>query len=231
MLSYMAGTKITADVQDLSIIRASVAWAAAAYAQRVNGAYLKPERNGYKTVSEDDDRVANKFIMKEAMFDTPTVLTEEDYAVGEAARDYHSKKLMMTTFQRELSDFERTLTRAVGMDVFTESDRYELAIIASQIQSYNNSVQEDQAVASIGEKRGYVAGVGERVGFECLILSRRYNYNFNTYSVRGITTDGYRVQFFLRDDAIAKGQTVEFKGTVKKHLDNITFFNRVNKGN
>ena len=229
MLSYMASTKITADVQNLNIVRADVAWAAAAYAQRINGSYLKPERNGYKTVSEDDDRVANKFIMKEAMFDTPTVLSEEDYAVGEAARDYHSKKLMMTTFSRELSDFERTLTRAVGMDVFTESDRYELAIIASQIQSYNNSVQEDQAVAGIGEKRGYVAGVGERVGFECLILSRRYNYNYNTYSVRGITLDGYRVQFFLRDDAIAKGQTVEFKGTVKKHLDNITVLNRVKK--
>jgi hypothetical protein len=117
------------------------------------------------------------------------------------------------------------------MDVFTESDRYELAIIASQIQSYNNSVQEDQAVAGIGEKRGYVAGVGERVGFECLILSRRYNYNYNTYSMRGITLDGYRVQFFLRDDNIAKGQTVGFKGTVKKHLDNITIFNRVKKGN
>jgi len=222
---------MTAEIQDLNIVRADVAWAAAAYAQRVNGAYLKPERNGYKTVSEDDDRVANKFIMKEAMFETPNVLTEEDYAVGEAARDYHSKKLMMTTFSRELSDFERTLTRAVGMDVFTESDRYELAIIASQIQSYNNSVQEDQAVAGIGEKRGYVAGVGERVEFECLILSRRYNYNYNTYSVRGITLDGYRVQFFLRDDNIAKGQTVGFKGTVKKHLDNITIFNRVKKGN
>jgi hypothetical protein len=231
MLSYMASTKITADVQDLNIVRADVAWAAAAYAQRVNGAYLKPERNGYKTVSEDDDRVANKFLMKEAMFENPPVLTEDDYAVGEAARDYHSKKLMMTTFSRELSDFERTLTRAVGMDVFTESDRYELAIIASQIQSYNNSVQEDQAVAGIGEKRGYVAGVGERVEFECLILSRRYNYNYNTYSVRGITLDGYRVQFFLRDDNIAKGQTVGFKGTVKKHLDNITIFNRVKKGN
>ena len=229
MLSYMASTKITTDVQDLSIVRANLAWAAAAYAQRVNGAYLKPDRNGYKTVSEDDDRVANKFIMKEVMFETPNVLTEEDYCVGEAARNYHSKKLMMITFQRELSDFERTLTRAVGMDVFTESDRYELAIIASQIQSYNNSVQEDQVVAGIGEKRGYFAGVGERVGFECLILSRRYNYNYNTYSVRGITTDGYRVQFYLRDDTIAKGQTVEFRGTVKKHLDNITIFNRVKK--
>ena len=231
MLSYMASTKITADVQDLSIVRADVAWAAAAYAQRVNGAYLKPERNGYKTISEEDDRIGNKYIMQEVMFRDQKSLTDEDYAIGAAARDYHSKKLMMATFKRELSDFERTLTRAVGMDVFTETDRYEIAVIASQIQSYNNSVQEDQAVAGIGEKRGYVAGVGERVTFECLILSRRYNYNYNTYSVRGITLDGYRVQFFLRDDTIAKGQTVEFKGTVKKHLDNITIFNRVKKGN
>ena len=63
MLSYMASKKFTADIQDLSIVRANVAWAAAAYAQRVNGAYLKPERSGYQTVNEDDDRVANKFIM------------------------------------------------------------------------------------------------------------------------------------------------------------------------
>jgi len=229
MLSYMAGTKITADIQDLNIVRANVAWAAAAYAQRVNGAYLKPDRSGYRSVSDVDDRIANKFIMTEAMFETPKVLTEEDYTVGEAARDYHSKRLMMTTFKRELNDFERTLSRAVGMDCFTKTDRYELAIIASQIQSYNTAVQEDLAVEKIGEQRGYVADVGERVDFECLILSKRYNQAYDTYSFRGITLDGYRVQFFFRDMSVAKGHTVAFKGTVKKHLDNITFFNRVKK--
>ena len=226
----MASTKFTANVQDLNIVTAKTTWAAAAYAQRINGEYLKPERSGYKTVGEDDDRIANKFIMQKAMFyNLQNELTDEDYFLGEAARDYHSKRLMMTSFKRELNDFERTLTRAVGMDVFTESDRYELAIIASQIQSYQTSVQEDQAVADIGEKRGYIADVGKRVDFECLILSKRYKFEYSTYSVRGITVEGYRVQFFISDDTIARGQTVEFKGTVKKHLDNITVLNRVKK--
>jgi len=231
MLNYMAPSKMTAKVQDLNIVPADVAWASAAYAYRTNGGYLKPERSGYKTVAEDDDRIANKFLMQETMFHDRGVLTEADYALGAAARDHHSKKLMMLTFKRELSDFERTLSRAVGMDCFTKTDRYEIAVVASQISSYEREIKEQQVVEGIGEQRGYVADVGSRVDFECLILSRRYNHEYGTYSIRGITTNGYRVQFYLRDDSIAKGQTVAFKGTVKKHLDNTTFFNRVKKAN
>ena len=230
MLNYMAPSKMTAEVQDLNIVPADVAWAAAAYAQRINGEYLKPERSGYQTVAEDDDRIANKFIMQKAMFyNLRSKLTAADFELGAAARDHHSKKLMMMTFKRELSDFERTLSRAVGMDCFTETDRYEISVICSQIASYEREVQEQNAVDGIGERQGYVADVGARPDFECLILSRRYNYEYGTYSIRGITTDGLRVQFYLRDDTVAKGQTVAFKGTVKKHLDNTTFFNRVKK--
>jgi len=232
MLNYMAPSKMTAKIQDLNIVPAGVAWAAAAYAQRINGSYLKPERSGYQTVAEDDDRIANKFIMQKAMFyNLRSKLTEEDFALGAAARDHHSKKLMMLTFKRELSDFERTLSRAVGMDSFTETDRYEISVICSQIASYEREVREQNAVDSIGEQRGYVADVGSRVDFECLILSKNYSFNYNTYVIRGITTSGNRVQFYLRNDSVVQGQTVAFKGTVKKHLDNTTFFNRVKKGN
>ena len=104
-------------------------------------------------------------------------------------------------------------------------------MICSQIASYEREVQEQNAVDGIGKRQGYVADVGARPDFECLILSRRYNYEYSTYSIRGITTHGLRVQFYLRDDTVAKGQTVAFKGTVKKHLDNTTFFNRVKKAN
>jgi len=230
MLSYMASTKITADVQDLSIVPAAKAWAAAAYAQRVNGEYLKPERSGYKTVGEDDDRIANKFIMQKAMFNNlQNELTEEDYLHGEAARDYHSKKLMMASFKRELSEFERTLSRAVGMECFTETDRYELAVIASQIASYERDQREQKMVDSVGEQFGYVADVGSRVEFSATIIRKDYNFNYNTYRVRAITRNGYRIQFYYRHDDVRSGDTVKFKGTVKKHLDNITFFNRVTK--
>ena len=221
---------MTANVQDLTIVPASKAWAAAAYAQRVNGAYLKPERSGYQTVAEDDDRVANRFIMQKAMFyNLQPELTEEDYLHGQAARDHHSKKLMMATFKRELSDFERTLSRAVGMECFTETDRYELAVIASQIASYERDMREQKMLDSVGEQMGYVADVGSRVEFTATVIRRDYNFNYNTYRIRAITKDGYRIQFYYRHDDVRSGDTVKFKGTVKKHLDNTTYFNRVTK--
>jgi len=221
---------MTAKVQDLTIVPASKAWAAAAYAQRVNGEYLKPERSGYQTVAEDDDRVANRFIMQKAMFyNLQPELSEEDYLHGQAARDHHSKKLMMATFKRELSDFERTLSRAVGMECFTETDRYEIAVIASQIASYERDMSEQKMVDSVGEQMGYVADVGSRVEFTATVIRRDYNFNYNTYRVRAITKDGYRIQFYYRHDDIRNGDTVQFKGTVKKHLDNTTYFNRVTK--
>jgi len=230
MLSYVKPSKMTAKVQDLTIVPASKAWAAAAYAQRVNGEYLKPERSGYQTVAEDDDRVANRFIMQKAMFyNLQPELSEEDYLHGQAARDHHSKKLMMATFKRELSDFERTLSRAVGMECFTETDRYEIAVIASQIASYERDMSEQKMVDSVGEQMGYVADVGSRVEFTATVIRRDYNFNYNTYRVRAITKDGYRIQFYYRHDDIRNGDTVQFKGTVKKHLDNTTYFNRVTK--
>lgn len=229
MLSYVKPSKMTANIQDLTIVPAKKAWAAAAYAQRVNGAYLKPERSGYKTVAEDDDRVANKFLMEKAMFyNLQPELTEEDYLHGEAARDHHSKKIMMASFKRELSDFERTLSRAVGMECFTQTDRYELAVIASQIASYERDIKEQHIADKVGEVFGYVADVGSRVDFTATVIRRDYNINYNTYRVRAITKDGHRIQFYYRHD-VKSGDTVQFKGTVKKHLDNTTYFNRVTK--
>ena len=229
MLNYVKPSKMTAKIQDLNIVSASKTWAAAAYAQRINGEYLKPERSGYQTVAEDDDRVANRFIMQKAMFyNLQPELTEEDYLHGQAARDHHSKKLMMSTFKRELSDFERTLSRAVGMECFTKTDRYELAVIASQIASYERDMREQEIIGD-REQIGYVADVGSRVEFTATVIRKDYNFNYNTYRVRAITQDGYRIQFYFRHDDVRSGDTVRFKGTVKKHLDNTTYFNRVNK--
>ena len=231
MLNYMAPSKMTAKIQDLAIVPAKKAWAAAAYAQRINGEYLKPERSGYKTVAEDDDRIANKFLMEKAMFyNLQNELTEEDYLRGEAARDHHSKRLMMATFKRELSDFERTLSRAVGMECFTQTDRYELAVVASQIASYERDMREQKMLDSVGQQQqGYVADVGSRVEFCATIIRKNYAEMYNTYRVVGVTQDGHRIQFYYRHDDVRSGDTVRFKGTVKKHLDNTTYFNRVTK--
>lgn len=227
MLSYIKPNKRTVRVQDLKIVPAETVWAAAAYAQRVNGEYLKAERSGFRT--NEDNRMANRFVMEKAMFGADEKnLSEEDFCTGRAARDHHSKTLMMASFKRELRDFERVLSRAVSMDVFTEADRYEIAIIASQIASYQKQLREQKLVDGVGLRQGYLAKVSTRLAFVATVISCNYNISYSTYSVRGITPEGLKVQFFYRD-SVAVGKTVEFKGTVKKHLDNITFLNRVTK--
>jgi len=227
MLSYIKPSKRTVQVQDLKIVPAETVWASAAYAQRINGEYLKADR--IVAIDCDDNRTANRFIMVKAMFGADQKnLTEEDFCIGRAARDHHSKTLMMTSFKRELNEFERVLSRAVGMEVFTDADRFEISVIASQISSYQKQIREQKLVDRVGLQQGYLADVGQRLQFVATVINCNYNLNYNTYNIRGITPEGLKVQFFYRD-SVAVGKTVEFKGTVKKHLDNITFLNRVKK--
>ena len=115
------------------------------------------------------------------------------------------------------------------MQCFKETDRYELAVVASQIASYERDMREQKMVDSVGEQFGYIADVGSRVEFTATIIRKDYNLNYNTYRVRAIAREGYRIQFYYRHDDVRAGDTVKFKGTVKKHLDNITFLNRVTK--
>jgi hypothetical protein len=113
-------------------------WAAAALAQRVNDGYYKADESNDagQTV-----RIKNLTLVKSALEDM-TLVPEEDFELGRAALKHISQRLTMKALKGRLKEFDTLMTRIVHITEFTSNDRYEIAVVASQIRSYLDSKQD-----------------------------------------------------------------------------------------
>jgi hypothetical protein len=207
---------------------AETVWASAAYAHRVNdGEYRKEneyriDENGHYT--HEVVRGRNRDIMNQALRDE-SLITEADRELGNRARDYVSKAILVKTLKGTLTEFEQSLQRAVAMTEFDEwNSRMELAIIASQIRSYEQAVQLEQAMDGISSEP--VAAIGEKVDTEITVVKSVYSQNFGVYFITGVTLDR-RAVFFSYRERLANGHQCRVRGTVKAHRENSTQLNRV----
>ena len=207
---------------------AETVWATAAYAHRINdGEYRKEneyriDENGHYT--HDMVRGRNRDIMNQALRDE-TLITDADRDLGNRARDYISKQILVKALKGTLSEFEQSLQRAVAMTDFDEwTSRMELAMIASQIRSYEQAVQLEAAMEGISAEP--VAEIGAKVDTEITVVKSVYSQNFGVYFITGVTTDR-RAVFFSYRDRLANGHQCRIRGTVKAHRENSTQLNRV----
>lgn len=210
------------------VMSAERIWGAAAYADRLNGGEYRKEpeylvrEDG--TFTQDVVRHANKKLMWQAITDT-SLLTEEDLHQGRLARDWRRKDLVIKTLKGTLTDFEQALSHAVEMDEFlVGSDRYEIALITSQIRAHRDSMMIEEAMTGI--RREPMAPVGEKVTTEATVIKAVYSQNFNVYFITAITPDRYAV-FFSYRERMAIGRKCQIRGTVKAHRENSTQLNRV----
>ena len=207
---------------------AETVWAAAAYAHRINeGEYLKdPEfaRDADGLWTDHVLRLRNRDVMRRALSDE-TLITEADRELGHRARDYVSKQILVKALKGTLSEFEQSLQRAVAMTEFDEwTSRVELAIVASQIRSYEQAVQLEAAMEGIRSEP--VADVGAKVDTNITVVKSVYSQNFGVYFITGVTTDR-RAVFFSYRERLANGHQCRVRGTVKAHRENSTQLNRV----
>ena len=207
---------------------AETAWAAAAYAHRINdGEYRKEteyrmDENGCYT--HDVVRGRNRDIMNQALRNE-TLITDQDRDLGNRARDYVSKQILVKALKGTLSEFEQSLQRAVAMTELDEwTSRMELAIIASQIRSYEQAVQLEAAMEGISSAP--VGAIGDKVDVEITVVKSVYSQNFGVFFITGITADK-RAVFFSYRDRLANGHQCRIRGTVKAHRENSTQLNRV----
>ena len=207
---------------------AETVWAAAAYAHRINeGEYRKEneyriDENGHYT--HDVVRGRNRDIMNQALRDE-TLITDSDRDQGNRARDYVSKQILVKALKGTLSEFEQSLQRAVAMTEFDEwTSRMELAIVASQIRSYEQAVQLEAAMEGIRSEP--VAAVGTKVETDITVVKSVYSQNFGVYFITGVTQDR-RAVFFSYRDRLANGHQCRIRGTVKAHRERSTQLNRV----
>ena len=207
---------------------AETVWAAAAYAHRINeGEYLKdPEyaRDADGLWTDNMLRLRNRDIMNQALRDE-SLITDTDRDLGARARDYISKQILVKALKGTLSEFEQSLQRAVAMTEFDEwTSRVELAIVASQIRSYEQAVQLEAAMEGISAEP--VAAIGAKVDTEITVVKSVYSQNFGVYFITGVTPDK-RAVFFSYRDRLSNGHQCRIRGTVKAHRENSTQLNRV----
>ena len=207
---------------------ADTVWAAAAYAHRINdGEYRKEneyriDQNGCYT--QEVVRVRNRDLLHRALRDE-SLITEVDRELGSRARDYISKQILMKTLKGTLSEFEQSLQRAVAMTEFDEwTSRVELAIVASQIRSYEQAVQLEAAMEGISSEP--VAEIGAKVDTEITVVKSVYSQNFGVFFITGVTTDR-RAVFFSYRERLSNGHQCRVRGTVKAHRERSTQLNRV----
>ena len=204
---------------------AETVWAAAAYADRVNGGeYLRePENILNPDGTWQPGRAANKRVLAEALAN-PDLVTDTDRDVGCEAWRWHQGRCMMDGLRGELRDFKKTLFEAVSQTAFLSTNTMHMAVIASQIRAWRQGVAEEQARDDVA--LGYLAEVGTKVKATVTVIRSVYSQNYNVYFVTA-KTESRHIVFFSYRDRLESGHQCGIAGTVKAHRDDSTQLNRV----
>jgi hypothetical protein len=207
------------------VMSADRIWAAAAYADRENGGeYLKEDRWMMNATPPYLEKQANKTLMWKAIMDV-SFITGADIDVGRQARDWVRKNLVFKGLKNTMTDFEQALSRVVEMEEFmTGADRYEIALVTSQIRAYREGTRMEQVMADVITTP--VADVGEKVQLNVEVVKSVYSQNFNVYFITA-KTDGHQMVFFSYRERKAPGEFLTIRGHVKAHRSDATQLNRV----
>lgn len=204
---------------------AETVWAAAAYADRVNGGeYLREQENILNPDGTwQPGRSANKWLLANAL-DDPDLVTDQDREVGREAWHWHQGRCMMDGLRGELRDFKKVLFEAVSMTHFFSTQAFDMAIVASQIRAWRQGVVEEEARDDVAV--GYLAPVGTKVKTAVTVIRSVYSQNYNVYFVTA-KTESRHIVFFSYRDRLQSGHQCEIAGTVKAHRGDSTQLNRV----
>ena len=202
-------------------------WAAAVYAQRVNGSYIKEDlwslNPDTHEVEHDPHTLANRTVARNALQDGSITLA--DRTKGAEARKFISSRLMVKAISRTLTSFEESLSQAVALDEFiVPQDKMYIGIVNSQIASYDRMKKEEALTQDF--VYGTYGDVGERLEIKVTPVSRFWLTDWGTYRYNSITENNYKTSFYYKEE-LEIGVAVKVRGTVKKHTTDTTTINRV----
>ena len=211
-----------------SVVDADTLWAAAAVADRINGgAYIKTDSyklNEHGVPTTEIQQFANRGIIKQVLGNAIPI-TDEDRALGHAARDWHQKNLVVKTLKGPLNEFEKTLSQAVGKeDFWNTQDQLEISVVASQIRAYRQGIEMERTMSDVIHTP--VADVGEKVLLNAQVIKSVYSQNYNVYFITA-KTDGHQMVFFSYREGLDANTWITLRGTVKAHRQGTTQLNRV----
>jgi hypothetical protein len=204
---------------------AELIWAAAAYAQRINGSYLK------EPVMNDEPvpaimKQTSATVMRDALAN-PSLLTEEDYNLGRNARQWLTKRVTFKQLTNKVNDFDRVVTDAVQIEEFNaERDKYYRNVIASQIQAYQHGLRLDKAQSRMRNDVESLGQIGEKIESVAEIVTAIYSRNYHVYFMNAIT-DNDQMIFFSFRERLLPGEKHRIRGTIKAIKPDVTQLSRV----
>lgn len=209
--------------QMATVLGAEIMWGLAAYADRVNGGYVRETQvNELGAVVRERNRDVIKL---EVAAGLPNV-TDADIQLGRQARDWHQYRLTLKKLRGEpLSEFEVTLKDAVQQEEFSNrTDGLNIAVVASQISAYRKGQEQEQMMDTVDKTP--LAPVGAKVAVEATVVRSVYSHNWNVFFVTA-RTQCNRLVFFSFREKLEAGTPIRARGTVKAHRPDSTQLNRV----
>ena len=207
-----------------------IVWAAAAAAQRVNGAYFKMDQVVWDEQAQRSQIVnrRNRDVMMEFVAN-PDRITAADREQGQQIRHFHTNDITFRALKGRLTDFDQAVGRVLAVEDQFDSalHRYELAIVASlpaAAERAQKRANNDERVKFA--QGGLIAQPGAKVSAQVEVISAVYSQNYGCWFIKGITDKDQPVFFSYREGHDA-GKWLSIQGTVKAHRDNLTQLNRV----
>lgn len=197
---------------------ADLVWSAAAFAQRVNGSYVKYVEDP-ATGAETNRQLIEKCLAE------PALLTDADREQGTVVHEYYKGLVFKTLKGQALNEFETSVAAIAGRDEIQAP--YDIAVIASLPSCYERNVKRDEADRKVNFARGGLIGKpGDKVTEDIEVIKVIYSRNYGVYFVTGINEKD-QVMFFSNKGNLNVGDKVRINGTVKAHRDSVTQLNRV----
>lgn len=183
-----------------------------ATAHRINGGYVK--ENQWSADGNCVIREANKLMIKRWIREGYCgEETDEDRAAGQVVRN-HFKSYMLLAIANKLTDFQHQAYKISQKDSFTDRDGLELAIASCLPMVYERDRQRKEFMEQLRDSTQLQGCVGDKIQGEFVVLSARYNVNFDKYRVQGKMGDSF-VDFWF-SEAPKVGSAMRIRGKIKQ---------------
>ena len=202
--------------------QAEQVWAAAAYADRINGSTYESEtRFEYDENGQVIGTIkANKIILAEALASGQT-FSAEDFQEGRSARQQVQSLAFKVLAGQRLSDFLSKMLDCAQFETVKSTDRFVLGIIAYSITSARRLKEREAREQLLAFANStHIGKVGERVTLPNVrIVKSIFSQQWNTFYITGLAEDQRVVWFALRKP-LDLDSVVTVTGTVKRHAEN-----------
>ena len=185
-------------------------WGLAVRADTVNEGYCKEGVWGQSDSGEDKlIKTANKMLVKQWLRDNVQP-TEEEVVKGQEYRRFFSS-YTLKAMMGGLNDFDKQALRIAQMDVFTNRNMLEFAVVSCLPATVRREQARTDFKRDLFASEQLTGNVGDMISGEITVVSSRFNANYNKFRIQARMGESFVDFWFSRELA----GTAYIKGKIK----------------